>query len=96
MKINSENFHSTDENGYLFRQKSDNGREVGIMPFIWTWAIIADIHETGYEERWCYHTLEATIAAFEAWDGVGEPEGWHRHPNTGRRRNEEGEIYISP
>jgi hypothetical protein len=22
----------------------------------------------------------------EAWDGDGEPDGWSRHPPTGRRR----------
>jgi hypothetical protein len=26
--------------------------------------------------------------AWELVGGVGEPQGWHRHPNTGRRRED--------
>jgi hypothetical protein len=29
--------------------------------------------------------LAAVLAAHE-WDGTGEPVGWMRHPQTGRRR----------
>jgi hypothetical protein len=28
----------------------------------------------------------AAVAALIAWDGKGEPEGWFRHPMSGRRR----------
>lgn len=28
----------------------------------------------------------AAVAALEDWDGTGEPTGWIREPNTGRRR----------
>jgi len=53
-------------------------------------------NEMGYEDRWCYHTKEAATAAFEAWNGEGEPDGWHRHPGTGRRRNPEtGEEWVA-
>lgn len=41
---------------------------------------------TGYSRRYCYATLEGALAALEAWDGNGDPEGWHRAPETGRRR----------
>lgn len=84
-----------DENGYIVRKRAENGREVGIMPFLWTWAIIADITETGYEERWCYHELVDALHALDEWSGEGEPQGWHRHPNSGRRVDEKGEIYVS-
>lgn len=84
-----------DENGYVLRKKAPNGREIGVMPFLWTWAIIADITETGYEERWCYHEASDALHAFEAWDGEGEPEGWHRHPNSGRRVDDDGNIYVA-
>jgi len=23
----------------------------------------------------------------DQWDGEGEPDGWHRHPHSGRRRS---------
>lgn len=39
-----------------------------------------------YDDGWCYDSVEAAIAAAEAWDGEGEPAGWFRHPFSGRRR----------
>ena len=74
-----------------------------IVNFIFTHAIIVGrIGQYGtYNDRWCYETYEKAKAAFDAWDGVGEPDGWHRHPNTGRRRefDELGEMtkeYVNP
>jgi hypothetical protein len=40
---------------------------------------------TGYDDRWCYERGKAE-GFLESWDGKGEPDGWHRHPSTGRRR----------
>lgn len=42
----------------------------------------------GYADRWCYPTREAVFKALAAWDAGkgGEPEGWHKHPDTGRLR----------
>jgi hypothetical protein len=63
--------------------------EAGICclhPFMYTWAILADLNNTGYEDRWCYADYEKAKAAYDAWDGNGEPGGWHRHPGSGRRR----------
>lgn len=84
-----------DENGYFERRRAQNGREIGIMPFIYTWAIIADITELGYGDRWCYKDLCSARHAFNEWDGEGEPKGWHRHPVTGRRVDEDGNMYIA-
>lgn len=56
---------------------------------------------TGYNDRWCYETFWDAMSAASQWEpeilirqyaGQGyvevmnEPEGWHRHPRTGRRR----------
>ncbi|WP_139339112.1 hypothetical protein [Marinobacter lutaoensis] len=68
----------------------ENGRTAGVKPFLFTWAIIADFTPSGYKERWCYHSLTDALAALNDWDGNGEPDGWHRHVNTGRRRDEHG------
>jgi len=60
---------------------------IGVKRFAFTDAILLG-HECdmlGYSNRWCYEPGRA-IAAFNAWNGVGEPEGWHRHPSSGRRR----------
>ncbi len=37
------------------------------------------------EGGWDYPSLPAATAALLAWDGEGEPEGWIRHPASGRR-----------
>jgi hypothetical protein len=39
----------------------------------------------GIGDCWCYSTYEAARRALQAWDGEGEPEGWIRHPGSGRR-----------
>jgi len=39
-----------------------------------------------YEDVWCYQSIDAAVSAMIAWDGTGEPAGWHRHPQSGRRR----------
>ena len=69
-------------------RRLDDRRYVAVMPLMFTHAIIwGYIGDTfGYEDRWCYHDKGVAIAAATAWDGTGEPEGWHRHPATGRRR----------
>ncbi len=44
-----------------------------------------------WEERWCYVNVPAAISALLRWaaeDWEGEPEGWHRHPTSGRRRTD--------
>lgn len=35
---------------------------------------------------WRYQTRRAAVRAIEEWDGTGEPEGWVRHPASGRCR----------
>lgn len=79
-----------DEGQYERLVRFDSSRTAAVVPFLFTWAIIADLSEAGYEDRWCYHSLAEALGALEDWDGTGEPEGWHRHPNTGRRRDGEG------
>ena len=75
--------------------KVENGRVIGVVRFLYTVAIIADLDEYGYRNRWCYHDLVTCLGAFNDWDGVGEPECWHREPLTGRRRGEDGTEYVA-
>lgn len=79
-------------------RRLDDTRFVAVTPFMYTHAIIIGWigDTTGYEDRWCYHDAGTAIAAASAWDGVGEPEGWHRHPSSGRRRDESGREWINP
>lgn len=48
-----------------------------------------DDDKFGYENFWVYSTIDKAIQALKDWDGSGgEPEGWHRHTATGRRRTD--------
>lgn len=68
----------------------EDGRYVCLMPFLYTSAIIVGRigDYMGYDDRWCYSSHDKALRALDAWSGVGEPDGWHRHPTTGRRRRE--------
>jgi hypothetical protein len=77
-----------DRNMVLAPKLLPDGRVAFIMRLIYTAAVcvgpLAD--DGGYDDRWCYHSAAAAHAALAAWDGTGEPQGWHRHPFSGRRR----------
>lgn len=74
-------------------------RYAAVIQLMFTEAIIVgDIgNHDSYDDRWCYHKGHAG-EALEAWDGTGEPKGWHRHPGTGRRRPDGDELaeYLNP
>ena len=78
--------------GYRGPRRLSNGRDAAISPLLFPHAII--VGQIGdvlsYDDRWCSHTNEAALSALKAWDGVGEPAGWHRHPRSGRRRQDGG------
>lgn len=69
-----------------------DGRALYIYRKIWTYSLcIGDVKNEGYfTDLWCYETLPLAMAAMLAWNPLDistpEPEGWHRHPPTGRRR----------
>jgi hypothetical protein len=68
---------------------------VAIKRFAYTHAIIiGEIGETsGYLDRWCYRTYSDAKTALDAWDGIGEPSGWHRHPSSGRRVSDDPKTF---
>lgn len=73
---------------FILQDKGDY--YVGVMPLMFTAAVIIGERGKGwYVDRWCYHSVPAALAAAAAWTGEypeTEPEGWHRHPSSGRRR----------
>ncbi len=75
-----------EDNGYSDLKFFGDGTEAAIMPLMFTHAIIHELYDYGYGNRWCYKSYDAAKSALDAWDGTGEPDGWHRHPGTGRRR----------
>lgn len=86
--------------GYKHPRPIGNGRWAAVCPLLYTCAIvvgqIGDYVNT--DDRWCYHTPEDARSALEAWDGTNEPQGWHRHPRTGRRRpdGDPAKEYVAP
>ncbi len=71
-------------------------RICGVSRLLYHWTLHVDIDWSGYAERYCYGTRVHAEQALEAWDGSGDPEGWHRHPETGRRRNlTTGEEWVA-
>jgi hypothetical protein len=67
---------------------------VGLFDFLFTTAIIVGkMGDTlNIYDRWCYHSREDAQKALDNWNGIDEPEGWHRHPSSGRRRQNGLEI----
>jgi len=78
------------EAGIHFARAAPGGKWVGLMRLMYTTAIVRGrwgvLHS--HDERWCYHRPERALVALLAWDGAGDPKGWHRHPSSGRRVSE--------
>lgn len=76
-----------DECGYFHPKPIGNGRYACIRPKAFTHAIITGRigDRIGIQQNWCYETKAQAIDALNAWDGTGEPVGWFRDTNTGRR-----------
>lgn len=72
---------------YLALRRLPDGRIIGVHRLLYHWTLHVDIGEFCYAERYCYQTVESALQAFNEWDGKGDPEGWHRHPTSGRRRD---------
>lgn len=51
------------------------GKKACLAKFLFTWAIISDIHEYGYNKRYCYETKGEALDALEEWSGEGLPSG---------------------
>jgi hypothetical protein len=79
-----------DEVGYRYPRPLPGGRYVAVMPLMFTAAIVTGRmgDRIGHDDRWCYHSIVDAKRALDAWDGTGEPAGWHRHPASGRRVSE--------
>lgn len=43
-------------------------------------------HGLFYEDAWCFKDAALAATALEQWSGEGEPDGWIKHPTTGRWR----------
>lgn len=101
-----------DEERCVFNVKDTETHHVDIMPLIFTFAIVLTpkTDPMMYEDRWCYNSFETAHEAAKRWDASGwvsavrfpeepykcEPQGWHRHPQSGRRRVDGSWEYVMP
>lgn len=86
------------EEGYDMVFTLPNGDLYALYPFLFTVAIIGPLDNYGYDNRWCYHDLNHAQGAFMDWMAAGyagEPQGWHRHIPSGRRRLPDGTEVIA-
>lgn len=85
-----------DRKAYDRIRQLPDGRWIATHRLLMHWTLLVDLHAYGYEDRYCFATKALVDAAFDNWDGTGDPEGWHRHPNSGRRRNlQTGEEWVA-
>lgn len=82
-----------------FRWTEDD-RYVAWTEMIFTDRIVIGRGLNYYDDGWCYERGKAA-GALEEWASrgyAGEPEGWHRHPTSGRRRpgGDAGEEEVNP
>lgn len=78
-------------NGYLAAKELIDGRLACVMPLNFIAAIITMRLQTlsdGYDERYCFHSIDSAVKALNAWTGAGEPNGCHRHLPSNRRRTD--------
>jgi hypothetical protein len=73
--------------GFRHAKPIGQRRWAAIQPMAFTHRLsIGQIGDrTSIDDGWCYHNFADAYAALAAWDGEGEPAGWHRHLRTGRR-----------
>lgn len=75
------------ENGHMHVRPIPGKRYASVLRKAFTHAIVVgrmfDMSST--DDTWCYASEADAKAALDAWDGQGEPQGWVRHPMSGRR-----------
>ena len=83
-----ERWLKTESGGNCIEVKFFDGFYAAAKPLLFHYTMIIGV--TGdtccFEKRYCYQTKEGVLQALAEWDGVGDPAGWHRSPETGRRR----------
>lgn len=89
--------------GEPYREDGQSWRDrfIAVLPLMFThrivWGFVLDALE-GHEDGWCYHDAAEAIAYATAWSGAPktEPDGWHRHPATKRRRKPAETFVLEP
>ena len=61
-----------EEQGYTELREVD-GKVCGLFRFIFTWGVIINMDDIGYERRFCFDNYSFASKFLEEWDGVTEP-----------------------
>jgi hypothetical protein len=91
--LNPTEEHGGQLGSILFRELGD-GRGVWVYPMLYTFKLVIGPLNAGWHNGgWCYKDLPSVVVAFVVWNPVTEPEpdGWVRHPPSGRRRFPDGD-----
>jgi hypothetical protein len=76
-----------------YRELGD-GRALWVYRMIYTYKlVIGRADSPAFDNSWCYANERKALIAFDAWNPLEqiEPEGWVRHPHSGRRRFPDGD-----
>lgn len=74
---------------FLFKKGDDEWVSIERLLFHWTMKVGEVGDYCGYRTRYCYENYATALGAAAIWADAnweGEPIGWHRHPDSGRRR----------
>lgn len=76
------------EEGVQFRRVFEDGRKLDLCRMLFNWRLCLGHTKTPWynDDEWCYANEATGIVAFLSWDLEGEPQGWIKHPDTGRYR----------
>ena len=92
-----------ERNNYLAPWPMGNGKWVAVSRFMFTHGILTGqmFDDWGYDDRWCFDHFGLALHSLAEWQSrnfEGEPIGWHRHPDSGRRRpdGDPAKEYINP
>jgi hypothetical protein len=73
---------------WLHRRTLPDGRVLHLTPYgrgLLYLQVSRDSQAQVFTDTWCYDVPDLAWRAVLGWDGEGEPEGWFRHPQSGRR-----------
>lgn len=77
--------------GYVAWRYLDDGEVMGIMPMTFgKGRVCSGLSTSGYEDCWCFPSIEDALIGMNGYNPEtdDEPTGWHRHPMSGRRRED--------
>jgi hypothetical protein len=87
--------------GYQYFRVFEDGQVWAVAPYsISNGRLFVDLESTGYRDFYCFCDYPTALKALQEFDpaNMKEPEGWHRHFSTSRRRpdGDASKEYINP